>query len=162
MAKRSFVPFVAAAALLASACDLLVQPRSAPPASAAGVGPSAELTERAVRTLLPGLRFGADERAHTYREIRAVRVAGAHLVPAGNRHVVHYCVDYTSFAGEEQQTRCDLNVQVYALDSGAWVGHATGAGTIYRWQVLAAVATETPAAADGASQPEAAAAPDAE
>jgi hypothetical protein len=134
--ERAFVPWIVSALLAASGCDLLVKPRSEADAAAPASRPPAALLERAVRTLLPGLRFGADERAQAYREIRAVRVAGAHFVPAANRHVVHYCVDYTSFVGDVVQTRCDLNVQVYRLDSGAWVGHATGAGTIYRWQVL--------------------------
>jgi hypothetical protein len=141
--------------LLASGCDRLLTPAQHAAAEAAS-GPSRELTERAVNALLPGLRFGADEASQTYREIRALRVAGAHFLPASNRYIVHYCVDYTSFASEALQTRCDLNVHVYQLDSQDWVGFATGTGTIYRWQVLE---TSAPAEAQQAAAPEAAPAP---
>jgi hypothetical protein len=120
-----------------SACVLLgaiaCEPPPAPPAV---VGPTAELTQRAVLTLLPGLQFGADAAQQTYREIRAADVAGAHYVPAANRWVVHYCVEFTNFASDAPQRRCDVNVEVYALDTKKWIGFARGAGTLYRWQVL--------------------------
>lgn len=158
MTVRSIRRCLAALALLgASGCDRLVEPRAREAAPAAS-GPSRELTEHALRVLLPGLRFGADEARQTYREVRALRVAGAHFVPASNRYVVHYCVDFTSFASEEVLTRCDLNVHVYQLDSRDWVGFATGAGTIYRWQVLETSASAAPPAKapnqEGAAAPE--------
>lgn len=121
-----------------SACLLLgaVACEPPPPAAPAAVGPSAELTQRAVLTLLPGLRFGADEAQHTYREIRAADIAGAHYVPGANRWVVHYCVEFTNFASDAPLRRCDVNVEVYQLDTKKWIGFARGAGTLYRWQVL--------------------------
>jgi hypothetical protein len=110
--------------------------------------PTAELTQRAVRSLLPGLQFGPDPARDVYRTIRAVDVAGAHYVPGANRWIVHYCVEFTSLAGDAPLRRCDIGVEVYALDTKKWVGFARGAGTLYRWQLL-----EPDAPGDGAAQP---------
>lgn len=149
MPRRPVLLLVLACGLAASACDRLLKP--ADKAGATEAGPPDELTLRAVESLLPGLRFGANEAADTYREVRSVRIAGSHFTPASNRWVVHYCVDFTSFAGDEVRRRCDLNVQLYQLDSGDWVGFASGVGTIYRWQVLGT--TATPATAPAPVEP---------
>jgi hypothetical protein len=98
--------------------------------------PGPEIAKRAVESLLPGLQFGANRELETFREVRAVDVAGAHFVPGENHWRVHYCAEYTSFASDAPQRRCDRNVIVYQLDSKKWVGFATGAGTLYRWQVI--------------------------
>lgn len=131
----ALVPF------LALGCDV---PRHAPQHP----GPSAELTKRAVLALLPALQFGPDPAAHTYREIRSVNVAGSHFVPAADRWIVHYCVEYTSFASDAPAQRCDTSVEVYELDTKKWVGFARGAGTLYRWQLI----DEKPAASAAPSE----------
>ena len=98
--------------------------------------PSAEISKRAVEFLLPGLQFGADPQLETFREVRAVEIAGAHFVPLENHWRIHYCAEYTNLASDAPQRRCDRNVRVYELDSKKWVGFAAGAGTLYRWQVI--------------------------
>jgi hypothetical protein len=135
---------LAGCALLATSCERT---------GAAGAqrhAPSAELTKRAVMELLPGLQFGPDPAAHTYREIRAAEVAGSHFVPATDRWNVHYCVAYTSFASDAPARRCDLSVDVYRLDSGKWIGFARGVGTLYRWRVLEEKPAEKAGESDGA------------
>ena len=146
---KRFVTWLVAVAALALASAGCEPPK---PTEAAQVGPSPEMTKRAVLALLPGLQFGADSALDAYREIRSVEVAGAHFVPASNRWVVHYCVAYASFASDAQARRCDLAVELYELDTKKWIGLARGAGTLYRWQVLAAAAPPTPAST--ASDPE--------
>jgi hypothetical protein len=132
---------LALVALLALGCDA---PRRAPQ----NPGPSAELTKRAGLALLPGLQFGPGSAAHTYREIRSVDVAGSHFVPAADRWIVHYCVEYTSFASDTAAQRCDTSVEVYELDTKKWVGFARGAGTLYRWRLI----DEKPAASTAPSE----------
>lgn len=138
---------LAAIALSSAGCE---PPK---PADAAQVGPSPELTQRAVLALLPGLQFGADPALDAYREIRAAEVAGAHFVPASNRWVVHYCVEYASFASEAPARRCDLGVELYELDTKKWIALARGAGTLYRWQVLDTAASPVPENAASAPAP---------
>ncbi len=116
--------------LVGGACE---RPQAEAPAAS---GPSAELTQRAVLALLPGLQFGADPARDAYREVRAADVAGAHYVPAANRWIVHYCVEFTNFESDAALRRCDVRVEVYQLDSKKWIGFARGMGTLYRWQVL--------------------------
>jgi hypothetical protein len=137
---------LALAALAAASCDSAQSPL-------AKAAPSPELTKRAVLALLPGLQFGPDPAAHTYREILSVEVAGAHFVPAIDRWVVHYCVEYTSRASDDRARRCDQSVDVYELDTKKWVGFARGVGTLYRWQILdeKSAASSPPNAPDGAA-----------
>ncbi len=141
MSRRMCILLLVSAGLAASACD----PAQPAPDAAPSV-PSMEIATRAIELLLPGLRFGADEATETYREIRSVRVAGSHFVPARNHYVVHYCVGYVSVAGAELRERCDLNVQLYTLDTNKWVGLATGMGTLYRWRVIEPEEKPAPAA----------------
>ncbi|HEU4428153.1 MAG TPA: hypothetical protein VFT98_05335 [Myxococcota bacterium] len=117
-----------AALLVASGCERMKPHRREPPRP--------DVAKRAVESLLPGLQFGANRELETFREVRAVDVAGAHFVPAENHWRIHYCAEYTNFASDAPQRRCDRNVIVYELDSKKWVGLATGAGTLYRWQVI--------------------------
>jgi hypothetical protein len=125
--------WLAAAGVLALSSAACEAPK---PVASGPVEPSPELEKRAVLALLPGLQFGSDPAQHAYREIRAADVAGAHFVPSTDRWVVHYCVEYLSFASDAPARRCDLSVEVYQLDTKKWIGLAHGAGTLYRWQVL--------------------------
>jgi len=148
----AFAPGLAAVLLLSAGCERAHAP--------APQGPSPEIAKRAVETLLPGLQFGANPELETFREVRAVDVAGAHFVPGENQWTVHYCAEYTNFASDAPQRRCDRNVAVYELDSKKWVGFASGAGTLYRWQVIEDATTKSDAsAANATSAPEAGAGP---
>jgi hypothetical protein len=149
MRMRGWKKLLGTAALaLTAGCE---QPQVA---VAVNNGPPDGYAQRAVEALLPGLQFGPDATQHAYRELRKVEVAGAHFSPGGNRWVVHYCVDFVSFASDELQRRCDMSVQVYELDSEKWVGFATGAGTLYRWQVLEDLAPPAPGGGAQAAAPE--------
>ena len=145
MRRANELSWVCALVIAVSACD-----RPAPQAPRPSA-PSAELTQRAVLALLPGLQFGPDSARDAYREIHAVDVAGSHFVPGADRWIVHYCVEFANFASDTPLRRCDINVEVYALDTKKWIGFARGSGTLYRWQVLEDVK------APGDSQPAAAA-----
>ncbi len=135
--------------LLGSTLLLFAAPACERP-EAAAPAPTAEIRQRAVLALLPGLQFGADPARDAYREIRAVEVAGAHFVPSENRWVVHYCVEYTNFESEAPLRRCDVRVEMYELDTKKWIGFARGAGSLYRWQVIAP-APPNEAKSDGAA-----------
>ncbi|MBM4385686.1 MAG: hypothetical protein FJ091_20250 [Deltaproteobacteria bacterium] len=140
MAARSWRQSLGAAALLAllgcARAEVAVSVKSGPPEGYA---------QRAIEMLLPGLQFGPDAASHTIRELRKVDVAGSHFSPGANRWVVHYCAEFVSYASEELQRRCDMNVQLYELDSKKWVGFASGAGTLYRWQLLEEATPNDPA-----------------
>jgi hypothetical protein len=98
--------------------------------------PPPEVAKRAVESLLPGLQFGPTAELETFREVRSVDVAGAHFEPGENHWRIHHCAEYTNLASDAPQRRCDRNVIVYQLDTKKWVGLATGAGTLFRWQVI--------------------------
>lgn len=130
MVSRAGAVLLAGLALAPAACD---QGKVTTPTVDS---PPATVVQGAVEALLPGLQFGADAATDTYKEIRSVEVTGLHFVPAANRHFVHFCVEYTSPASDQVNRRCDLNVQIYQLDGGEWIGFATGSGTLYRWQAI--------------------------
>jgi len=137
--------------LFATGCERMRPHRREPP--------SAEIAKRAVESLLPGLQFGAKPELETFREVRAVDIAGAHFVPGENHWRIHYCAEYTNFASDAPQRRCDRNVIVYELDSKKWVGLATGAGTLYRWQVIEDATQGSAEPANAQALPEAGAEP---